>query len=134
MPYLFDNETIGPEVTANELRQMKAKIDEDARIKSLKLLVTDIYKKTISFAKSHTEQKFVYHPDNNWYSRNDFINKNQDDIENHVAGLFPDSCVEIRIYALGGNKQYCDITDMDESTRQCFDIKNSKFSIVIDWS
>ena len=122
---------IGPPITAEEMRVLKAEEDEKKRWQVISYTIKSFYHDAIKYAKSNTETKFVYCP-TGFYGGDEFLNKNKKDIISNLEKLFPGCRISYRTYARGGNNEMCDITDMDEETKKCF--SGQSLRIVIDWS
>ena len=102
-----------------ELRELKAKKDEDNRLKGIKQSVTEIYRNAISHAETKSESSYTFYA-------NEFQTNNIQDILSGLQGLFPDCTVK---YV----KEY-DILPFDETLLKLFNNRIVLHLIVIDWS
>jgi len=122
---------IGPPITVEEMRNLKAHEDEKNRWQFISGIIASIYRDTIRCAKLNTETKFVCYLDHR-LGEDEILNKNKKDIISNLEKLFPGCRISYRTYVNGGNSKMCDITDLDEETKKSF--SNQRLVIVIDWS
>ena len=127
----MDLDKIGPPITVEEMRNLKAQEDEKKRWVVINRKIKLFYHDAIKYAKESTETKFVY-CSTGGLREDEFLNENKKDIISNLEKLFPGCRIWYRTYAQGGNNQMCDITDMDEDTKKCF--SGQSLRIVIDWS
>ena len=123
---------IGPPITAEEMRGLKAQEDEKKRWQVISYTIKPFYQDAIKYAKSNTETKFVYCP-SGFYGGDEFLNKNKKDIISNLEKLFPGCRISYRSYARGGGGEIHDITTIKPSIAEmCF--SGQSLRIEIDWS
>jgi hypothetical protein len=119
-------------ITRDEMRGLKAKKDEENRLREINRIVKEIYNMTIQKAEQTSESSFKYpiqHPS---------YEKNITDILSGLQVLFPECLVEYKNLCQGLDGNWYDISLIDEMMKQFIDMKNCRIqtqkNIVIDWS
>jgi hypothetical protein len=123
-------------ITRDEMRGLKAKKDEENRLREINEAVKDIYDKTIQNAEQSSDLSFKYQ------IRFPTYEKNITDILSALQVLFPECLVEYKNQCLGLDGKWYDISLIDEMMKQFINLKNIKKGssiqthkyIVIDWS
>jgi hypothetical protein len=119
-------------ITRDEMRGLKAKKDEENRLREINNIVNIIYSKTIQTAEQTSESSFKYpiqHPTHE---------KNITDILSALQVLFPECLIEYKNQCLGLDGKWYDISLIDDMMKQFIDMKKNRIqtqkNIVIDWS
>jgi hypothetical protein len=119
-------------ITRDEMRGLKAKKDEENRLREINDAVKGIYHSAIRNAEQTSESSFQYpiqHPS---------YEKNITDILSGLQVLFPECLVEYKNLCQGHDGKWYDISLFDETMKQFIDINNFRTRaqkyIVIDWS
>jgi len=123
-------------ISRDEMRGLKAKKDEENRLREINEAVKDIYDKTIQNAEQSSDLSFKYQ------IRFPTYEKNIIDILSALQVLFPECLVEYKNQCLGLDGKWYDISLIDEMMKQFINLKNNKKGssiqthkyIVIDWS
>ena len=119
-------------ITRDEMRGLKAKKDEENRLREINNLVREIYNNTIQTAQQTSESSFKYpirYPNQE---------NNITDILSALQVLFPECLVEYKNQCLGLDGKWYDISLIDGMMKTFIDMKNSRIqtqkNIIIDWS
>jgi len=114
-----------------ELKQLKAKKDEQNRLNEINQIVNHIYSSVVSVAESKTITSYNYQIQQHYST---FCEKNKDDIINGLKTLFPDCSIDYKMLSRGNDGQMYDITNIDEKMRPFINRQYDQAHIVIDWS
>ena len=119
-------------ITRDEMRGLKAKKDEESRLREINSIVNEIYTRTIRNAEQTSDLSFkfpIQHP---------AYEKNITDILSALQLLFPECSVEYKNLCQGLDGKWYDISLIDDMMKQFINMKNSHIqtqkNIVIDWS
>ena len=119
-------------ITRDEMRGLKAKKDEENRLREINILVNNIYTWTIQTAQRTSELSFKYH------IRDPTHEKYITDILSALQVLFPDCLVEYKNQCQGLDGKWYDISLIDDLMQTFIDMKNGRIqtqkNIIIDWS
>ena len=119
-------------ITRDEMRGLKAKKDEENRLRGIDILVNNIYNRTIQTAQQTSELSFKYPIQDNTHE------KNITDILSALQLLFPECLVEYKNLCQGLDGKWYDISLIDDMMKQFINLQNSRIqtqkNIVIDWS
>ena len=119
-------------ITRDEMRGLKAKKDEESRLREINSIVNEIYTRTILTAQQTSELSFKYPIQDS--TREKYIT----DILSALQVLFPDCLVEYKNQCQGLDGKWYDISLIDETMKQFIDIKKNRIqtqkNIIIDWS
>ena len=119
-------------ITRDEMRGLKAKKDEESRLREINILVNNIYTRTILTAQQTSELSFKFHIQHPAYE------KNITDILSALQVLFPDCLVEYKNLCQGLDGKWYDISLIDDLMQTFIDMKNGRIqtqkNIIIDWS
>ena len=119
-------------ITRDEMRGLKAKKDEENRLREINSIVKEIYNMTIRNAEQTSELSFKFH------IKNPAHEKNITDILSALQVLFPDCLVEYKNQCQGLDGKWYDISLIDDMMKQFIDIKKNHIqtqkNIIIDWS
>jgi hypothetical protein len=119
-------------ITRDEMRGLKAKKDEENRLRGINILVNNIYTRTIQTAQQTSELSFKY-PIQDYTHE-----KNIKDILSALQLLFPECLIEYKNLCQGLDGKWYDISLIDDMMKQFINMKNSHIqtqkNIVIDWS
>ncbi len=122
-------------MSRDEMRSLKAKTDEAARLQQVEKNVRTIYIFATNTAKTSTNTQYIY--DVGHYPHlAPFIITNMDDILRGLQELFPDCSVEFKsvTMAMGQDGQMHDISTVDEKALMFIRNRQVKQCISIDWS
>ena len=111
----------------HEMRELKAKKDEDNRLKGIKESVTHIYRNAIMHAETKSEPSYTFHA-------NEFQCNNIQDILSGLQGLFPDCTVKYAKMCNGNHGEQYDILTIDVKILPFLKNKPAFPCILIDWS
>jgi hypothetical protein len=130
-PITRDEMSLKP-ITRDEMRGLKAKKDEENRLREINNIVKEIYNMTIQNAEQTSESSFKYpvrHPS---------YETNITDILSGLQVLFPECLIEYKNQCLGLDGKWYDISLIDDMMKQFIDMKKNRIqtqkNIVIDWS
>ena len=119
-------------ITRDEMRGLKAKKDEENRVREINDTVNNIYTRTIHTAQYTSELSFKFH------IKNPAHEKNITDILSALQVLFPDCLVEYKNLCQGLDGKWYDISLIDDLMQTFIDIKKNHIqtqkNIIIDWS
>ncbi len=119
-------------ITKDEMRGLKAKKDEENRLRGINILVNNIYNRTIQTAQQTSELSFKYPIQDNTHENN------ITDILSALQVLFPECLVEYKNLCQGLDGKWYDISLIDDMMKQFINLQNSRIqtqkNIVIDWS
>ena len=119
-------------ITRDEMRGLKAKKDEENRLREINILVNNIYTRTIQTAQQTSELSFKY-PIQYPVHENNIT-----DILSALQVLFPECLVEYKNQCLGLDGKWYDISLIDDMMKQFIDMKKNHIqtqkNIIIDWS
>ena len=119
-------------ITRDEMRGLKAKKDEENRLREINDTVNNIYTRTIQAAQYTSELSFKYH------IRDSTREKYITDILSALQVLFPDCLVEYKNQCQGLDGKWYDISLIDDLMQTFIDMKNGRIqtqkNIIIDWS
>lgn len=139
-------------MSRDEMRGMKAKKDEELRIKKLNQTIQMIYRNTISVAETSTNTTYSLdidpqkirqrilpmnyphqqnHPPNSEYQ---FYKDNMTEILSGLQDLFPGCIVKLAKMCTGNDGKRYDISTMDEKMLPFINQQQAFECIVIDWS
>ena len=131
-------EKIGPSITVDEMRLMKAKEDARKRWEVIARVVKHVYNEVIKFAKSNDLSYYFYSYKIYHNQLEKFIPENEEDIVKSIQHLFPESHVsfeECLNCDQGNNKQRYQICDsLSEHAKQFIDKNKIERMIVISWA
>jgi hypothetical protein len=118
----------------DEMRSLKAKDDEIARIYQVEANVRSIYQSAVQLARTSTKTQYIYTITS--YSEIPFIVTNMDDILSRLRILFPDCSVQFTSIkmAMGSDRQMHDISNIDPKAIPFIGQVQIKECISIDWS
>ena len=109
------------------MRELKAKKDEENRLKGIKHSVTEIYRNAISHAETKSETSYTFYA-------NEFHSNNIQDILTGLQALFPDCTVKYAKMCIGRDGKHYDILTIDEKTLPFMNMRSVSHRIVIGWS
>lgn len=119
-------------ITRDEMRGLKAKKDEENRLREINDAVKEIYHNAIRNAEQTLELSFKFpirHPS---------YEKNITDILSGLQVLFPECLVEYKNLCQGLDGNWYDISLIDDIMKQFIDINKNRIqtqkNIIIDWS
>jgi hypothetical protein len=119
-------------IARDEMRGLKAKKDEENRLREINSIVNEIYRKSIETAEHTSDLSFKY------TMRYPTHEKNITDILSALQLLFPECLVEYKNLCQGLDGKWYDISLIDDMMKQFINMKNSHIqtqkNIVIDWS
>ena len=119
-------------ITRDEMRGLKAKKDEENRLRGINILVNNIYNRTIQTAQQTSELSFKYPIQDNTHENN------ITDILSALQVLFPECLVEYKNLCQGLDGKWYDISLNDDMMKLFINLQNSRIqtqkNIVIDWS
>ena len=119
-------------ITRDEMRSLKAKKDEESRLREINDTVNNIYNRTIQTAQYTSELSYKYPIQNPAHE------KYVTDILSALQLLFPECLVEYKNQCRGLDGKWYDISLIDDTMKQFIDMKNSHIqtqkNIIIDWS
>ena len=133
-------EKIGPSITVDEMRLMKAKEDARKRWELIARVVKHFYNEVIKFAKNNDSSYYFYSYKIHHHNPplENFILENEEDIVKSIQHLFPESQVsfeECLNCDQGNNKQRYQICDsLSEDAKQFIDKNKIERMIVISWA
>ena len=131
-------EKIGPSITVDEMRLMKAKQDARKRWELIACVVQKVYNEVIKFAKTSDWSYYFYSYKIHHDKLDKFISENEEDIVKSIQHLFPESHVsfeECLNCDQGNNKQRYQICDsLSEDEKQFIDKNKIQRMIVISWA
>ena len=107
-------------ITRDEMRGLKAKKDEENRLREINEVVKEIYNNTIRSAEQTSDLLFKYP------IRYPIHEKNITDILSALQVLFPECLVEYKNLCLGLDGKWYDISLIDEMMKQFLNIQNKK--------
>jgi len=118
----------------DEMRSLKAKDDEIARIYQVEANVRSIYQSAVELARTSTKTQYIYTITS--YREIPFIVTNMDDILSRLRILFPDCSVQFTSIkmAMGSDRQMHDISNIDPKAIPFIGQVQIKECISIDWS
>jgi hypothetical protein len=119
-------------ITRDEMRGLKAKKDEENRLREINDAVKEIYHNAIRNAEQTSDSSFKFpirHPS---------YEKNITDILSGLQVLFPECVVEYKNLCQGLDGNWYDISLIDDIMKQFIDINKNRIqtqkNIIIDWS
>ena len=119
-------------ITRDEMRGLKAKKDEENRLREINSIVKEIYNMTIRNAEQTSELSFKFHIQHPAYE------KNITDILSALQVLFPECLIEYNNQCQGLDGKWYDISLIDDLMQTFIDMKNGRIqtqkNIIIDWS
>ena len=119
-------------ITRDEMRGLKAKKDEENRLREINNAVKEIYHNAIQNAEQTSDSSYKFP------IRYPSYEKNITDILSGLQILFPECLVEYKNLCLGLDGKWYDISLIDDMMKQFINMKNSHIetqkNIVIDWS
>ena len=131
-------ENIGPSITVDEMRLMKAKEDARKRWELIARVVKHLYNEVIKFAKSNDWSYYFYSYKIHHHQLEKFILENEEDIVKSIQHLFPETSVSFEECSncdQGKNKQRYQICDsLSEDAKQFIDKNKVERMIVISWA
>ena len=131
-------ENIGPSITVDEMRLMKAKEDARKRWELIARVVKNLYNEVIKFAKNNDSSYYFYSYKIHDHQLDKFISENEEDIVKSIQHLFPESQVsfeECLNCDQGKNRQRYQICDsVSEDAKQFIDKNKIQRMIVISWA
>ena len=129
-------EKIGPSITVDEMRLMKAKEDARKRWELIARLVKHVYNEVIKFAKSNDSSYYFYsykiHHTNP--PLENFILENEEDIVKSIQHLFPVSQVSFEECLNCDRGIYKLVDSLSEDAKQFIDKNKVQRMIVISWA
>ena len=119
-------------ITRDEMRGLKAKKDEENRLREINSIVKEIYNMTIRNAEQTSDLSFKYPIQHPTYE------KNITDILSALQLLFPECLIEYKNQCQGLDGKCYDISLIDDLMQTFIDIKKNHIqtqkNIIIDWS
>ena len=119
-------------ITRDEMRGLKAKKDEENRLREINSIVKEIYNMTIRNAEQTSDLSFKYPIQHPTYE------KNITDILSALQVLFPECLIEYKNQCQGLDGKWYDISLIDDLMQTFIDMKNgliqTQKNIIIDWS
>ena len=119
-------------ITRDEMRGLKAKKDEENRLREINSIVKEIYNMTIRNAEQTSDLSFKYPIQHPTYE------KNITDILSALQVLFPECLIEYKNQCQGLDGKWYDISLIDDLMQTFIDMKNGRIqtqkNIIIDWS
>jgi hypothetical protein len=129
-------EKIGPSITVDEMRIMKAKEDARKRWELIARVVKNVYNQVIQFAKSNDSSYYFYsykiHHTNP--PLENFILENEEDIVKSIQHLFPESQVSFEECLNCDRGIYKLVDSLSEDAKQFIDKNKVQRMIVISWA
>ena len=113
------------------LRRLKARKDEETRVKNVNSHVQNIYQQVMNTATTTTQKRYQQQIQN--YGQFS-VRDNMPDILDKLRGLFPDSKVDFKSLSRGQDGKMYDIADIDERMKPFINTQFNQDFIVIDWS
>jgi len=126
-------------MTRDEMRSLKARTDEENRLRKVEQNVKIMHGFIIQTAKTSTKTQWraeFHNGDGGQALDGKFIITNVDDILRGLQSLFPDCSVEFKsvTMAMGPDRQMHDISTLDEKALMFIGNRQVKQCITIDWS
>ena len=129
-------EKIGPSITVDEMRLMKAKEDTRKRWELIARVVKHLYNEVIKFAKSNDLSYYFYsykiHHSNHRLDK--FISENEEDIVKSIQHLFPESQVSFEECLNCDRGIYKLVDSLSADAKQFIDKNKVERMIVISWA
>ena len=117
---------------------LKAKTDEETRMKNVQQYAQHIYQQVKQTATTTTQTRYEQQvqPDNGNPHAYGYFNTrySMPDILDRLRSMFPDSKVEFKSLSRGQNGKMYDVADIDERMKPFIDNRFNQDFIVIDWS
>lgn len=117
---------------------LKAKTDEETRMKNVQQYAQHIYQQVKQTATTTTQTHYQQQvqPDNGNPHAYGYFNTrySMPDILKKLQSMFPDSKVEFKSLSRGQDGKMYDVADIDERMKPFIDNRFNQDFIVIDWS
>lgn len=118
-------------ISRDALRGLKVKVEEESRLRQVRVIIDNIYAQAINVAKTKSDTAFnVPIPP----STDSFHLKNISDILSGLQTLFPDCTVSHSILCKGTDGKLYDISKLDDRVLPFVNRALDQSFIVIDWS
>ena len=127
-------EKIGPSITVDEMRLMKAKEDARKRWEVIARVVKHVYNEVIKFAKNNDLSYYFYSYKIYHNQLEQFIFKNEEDIVKSIQHLFPESHVSFEECLNCDRGIYKLVDSLSEDAKQFIDKNKIERMIVISWA
>lgn len=118
-------------VTREQLLCLKAKTDEETRMKNVQQYAQHIYRQVKQTAETTTQTRYQQQVQNH---DPHYIRVNMPDILDKLRSLFPDSKVDFKSLSRGQDGKMYDIADIDERMKPFINTQFNQDFIVVDWS
>jgi hypothetical protein len=115
------------------LRGLKARADEENRVKYVEHYVTSVYSQVKRTATITTQTRFQYQVEEHNNGQTS-VRDNMPDILIRLQTLFPDSKVDFKTLSRGQDGKMYDINDVDERMKPFINTRFNQDFIVIDWT
>ena len=128
---------IGPSITVDEMRLMKAKEDARKRWEVIARVVKHVYNEVIKFAKSNDLSYYFYSYSSYTYDKSlieKFIPENEEDIVKSIQHLFPESHVSFEECLNCDRGIYKLVDSLSADAKQFIDKNKIERMIVISWA
>ena len=128
-----------PPMSRDTMRGLKAKVEEDMRLQSIRNIIDGIYSQAVAAAKTKAETSYrteVPKTPRQFRSlgSNPFYIENMADILSGLQALFPDCTVSHTLLSQGTDGKFYDISTLDEKVLPFVNRALDQSFIVIDWS
>ena len=127
-------EKIGPSITVDEMRLMKAKEDARKRWELIARVVKHVYNEVIKFAKSNDLSYYFYSYKIHHNQLEQFISENEEDIVKSIQHLFPESNVSFEECINCDRGIYKLVDSLSADAKQFIDKNKIERMIVISWA
>lgn len=119
-------------MSRDAMRELKAKNDEEQRLRGVQQNISGIYNNALQAAKSSSMTKWS----REIQAHEVFLVKNMDDILSGLQNLFPDCSIEFKssIMAMGSDGAMHDVSTLDPVAMKFMRHTQAKQYITIEWS
>lgn len=119
-------------MSRDAMRELKAKTDEEQRLRGVQQNISGIYNNALQAAKSSSMTKWS----REIQAHEVFLVKNMDDILSGLQNLFPDCSIEFKssIMAMGSDGAMHDVSTLDPVAMKFMRHTQAKQYITIEWS
>ena len=128
---------IGPSITVDEMRLMKAKEAARKRWELIACVVKNFYNEVIKFAKTSDSSYYFYSYKTHHHQLEKFITENEEDVVKSIQHLFPESSVSFEQCLncdQGKNRQrYQIFNSLSEDAKKFIENDKLENMIFISW-